>query len=246
MKHPDSPKRPSKQDLAIARIPNITDWVHKSHRMAQTCGAYAIFFGAMSGQGLLRLRQVVGSRNFKRALEESMPWLPRSTAYLYMGYAERFAKRLRAICPTVGQIDLKELPDPRDWEAAEKTGLFREAKKATTASNWQQLLLALDLMKETKRRGGHHPKGEEEAPDTSDPKVRYYLSLTPEQREAHDRWEACMETLRTEGVSRKSWMDLPPGEYGQLKGLIQNMRALMSGAAAAEVIDAGGATDAEY
>ncbi len=254
MKTPDrtSPKkRPSKRDLAVARIPEggqITDWVHKCHHVARACQAYAVFFGAMAGQGLLRLRQVVGSRNFKPALDESMPWLSRSTAYLYMGYAERFAKKLKAILPTVGQIDLKTLPDPRDWEAAEKTGLFKEAKRALNTENYGQLLLALDLMREPKRRGGHHPKGEEAPPDTDDPEVRYYLSLTPEQRVAHDRWAACMETLRTEGVTKKSWMDLPPGEYRQLRGLVMNLRALMSGAAAEAVVDAGdvGAADAGY
>ncbi len=248
MRHTDSPKRPSKQDLAIAQIPEggqITDWVHKSHQMARACQAYAVFFGAMAGQGLMRLRQVVGSRNFQPTLRDSMPWLPVSTAYLYMGYAQRFEKKLKAILPTVGRMDLKSLPDPRDFEAAETNGLIKEAKRALSVDNYQQLLLALDLMKESKRRGGHHPKGEEPPPDTSDPKVRYYLSLTPEQQEAHDRWASCMETLRAEGIGSKSWMDLPPGEYGQLKGLIQNMRTLMSGTAAAEVIDAG-AADAEY
>lgn len=243
------PNRPSKQDLAIAQIPEggqITDWVYKCHNVARACQAYAVFFGAMAGQGLIRLRQVVGARNLQPTLRESMPWMSVSTAYLYMGYAKRFEKKLKSILPTVGRIDLKSLPDPRDWETAEKSGIYAQAKKSLKTENYGQLLLALGLMSEPKRRGGHHPKGEEEAPDTSDPKVRYYLSLTPEQREAHDRWEACMETLRTEGVEKKSWMDLPPGEFGQLKGLIANMRTLMSGAAAAEVIDAGGSTDAEY
>lgn len=232
-------KRPSKQELAVARIPDggqITDWVFKCHHVARACQAYAVFFGAMAGQGLIRLRQVVGSRNFSPTLDESMPWLARSTAYLYMGYAERFGKKLKAILPAVGQIDLKELPDPRDWEAAEKTGLFREAKKALNVENYGQLLLALDLMKESKPRGGHHPKKDGEGPDTSDPKIAYYLSLSQQEQAAFDRWGPTLDILAREGLEEKSWAHLPARELTLLKGLVLDLGRLLKPGASASIL----------
>jgi len=243
-------KRPSKQDLAIARIPEggqITEWVHKSHQVARACQAYAVFFGAMAGQGLMKLRQVVGARNFQPTLRESMPWLPVSTAYLYMGYAKRFEKKLKSILPTIGRIDLKSLPDPRDFEAAEESGLLKEAKRSLSVDNYQQLLLALDLMKETKPRGGHHPKKEGAEPDTSDPAVRYYLSLSQQERAAFDRWGPTLDILRREGIEEKSWAHLPERELSLLKGLVLDLGRLLKPSASSSIIASAraGAEDAE-
>lgn len=148
-------------ELVIIEHGPITDRVLIYHKIARSCGAYAVFYGAMAGQELIALRQKVGTRKFQPTLEESMPWLARSTAYLYIGYAEKFEARLAAICPTAGQIELKALPDPRDYEAAERTELFAQVRESTGADSVEQMWLALGLMKEANPRGGHHPRKKE-------------------------------------------------------------------------------------
>ncbi len=149
---------PAPNELVLVEHGPISDRVQVYHNIARSCAAYAVFYGAMAGQELIALRQKVGSRKFQPTLTESMPWLAVSTAYLYIGYADRFAARLAAILPSAGRIELRQLPDPRDYEAAEKSDLFAQVRESTGVDTVEQMWLALGLMKEPRGRGGDTSK----------------------------------------------------------------------------------------
>ena len=193
----------------------ISDRVQVYHNIARSCAAYAVFYGAMAGQELIALRQKVGNRKFQPTLAESMPWLSHSTAYLYIGYAEKFESRLKAICPTAGQIKLAALPDPRDYEAAERTELFEQVREKTGAETAVQMWLALGLMREPKPRGGSKA-GRKKAEDPSSP-----------AQVAVDLWKPHLDFLENDGLDKCSWRDLPKAELTRLSGLLIDLRKAM-------------------
>jgi hypothetical protein len=107
---------------------------------------------------------------------------------------------------------LAALPDPRDYQAAERTELFEQVRKQTGCQDAQQMWMALGLAKpfgaglrDSKRK--HTPPG-----DPNDPAAV-----------ALDLWKPIIEALEREGLEEKSWKDLPHKELTRLKDTLRDL-----------------------
>jgi hypothetical protein len=139
------------------------------------------------------------------------------TAQKYMEMADAAKRNIPELRTLNGEQSLADLPK----EQQEK--IVKAICKVADGSTYQQLALEWGIAKKPRgagARGGHRPGAGDDGTLEGD---------TPEEQAAIGIWKPMIHDLEHEGLTEKSWANLPDKYREKLNGVLVDLKKLISG-----------------
>jgi hypothetical protein len=122
-----------------------------NYQLARNCAAQAVIYAAKCGAVMNQAKELVGHGKFGKWLKKHCPAVTQRTATNYMALAGQIAHSAKL--ETVSNLNLLELPDPRDLKDGENDRALKSVRQITQGKTLTQLYEDFGIIKPRKTKG---------------------------------------------------------------------------------------------
>ncbi len=124
------------------------------HQLSKNCAQYAVLYAARSGAELIQAKEACGHGQFMKWVNKHLPSIGHQCANRYMSLAEGLQAKIKTLpnYASVRNLNLLDLPDPRDLKSVEHSKVARAVQKISDGKTVTQLYLDLGIVKPRKTK----------------------------------------------------------------------------------------------